>query len=141
MNETQVIIELPITAFEQLQVAAREQHRSVREVARDLILRELPGLPSLPPDVNTELAAFADLSSEVLWLLARSTLTEAEQQELAWLNDEAQRHPLTQSEAARQQALVEAYDRVLVRRAQAAALLKMRGFDLSDPRILQPSSA
>src|SRR5687768_17452630 len=103
MSETQVTVELPITAFEQLQVAAREQHRSVREVARDLILRELPGLPSLPPDVNTELAAFADLSSEVLWLLARSTLTEAEQQELAQLNDEAQRRPLTKNEESRQQ--------------------------------------
>ena len=140
MSETQVTVELPVAVFEQLQVAAREQHRSIREIVRDLVLRELPGLPSLPPDVKTELAAFTGLSNEVLWLLARSTMTEAEQQELARLNDEAQRRPLTEAEQARQQALVEVYDRVLLRRAQAVALLKARGSDLSTPTVLQASS-
>ena len=138
MSETQVTVELPVAVFEQLQVAAREQHRSIREIVRDLVLRELPGLPSLPPDVKTELAAFTGLSNEVLWLLARSIMTEAEQQELARLNDEAQRRPLTEAEQVRQQALVEVYDRVLLRRAQAAALLKARGSDLS-PIATSPS--
>jgi hypothetical protein len=132
MSDAVVTVELPVTAFEQLQGVAREQQRSVQEVVRDLILRELPGLPP-PPDAQAELAAFASLSDEALWLLARSTLPKAQQQELARLNDEAQRRALTEVEQARQQALVEAYDRTLLRRAQAAALLKSRGFDLSDP--------
>ncbi len=130
MSDPVVTVELPMTAFEQLQGVAREQQRSVQEVVRDLILRELPGLPPLPPDAQAELAAFANLSDEVLWLLARSTLPKAQQQELARLNDEAQRRALTEVEQAYQQALVEAYDRTLLRRAQAAALLKSRGFDL-----------
>lgn len=137
MSDTQVMVELPVAAFEQLQVAAREQHRSVPEVVRDLILQELPGLPPLPLDVQTELSVFAGLSNEVLWLLARSTLAEAEQQELARLNNKAQRRLLTEAEQAHQQALIDVYDRVMVRRAQAVALLKLRGFDLSDPTILQ----
>jgi len=49
----------------------------------------VPLLPALPQDVEAELAAFANLSDEVLWFLARSTLTEAEQEELATLNDVA----------------------------------------------------
>ena len=141
MSDTLVMVELPVAAFEQLQVVAREQQRSVREVARDLILRELPGLPPLPPDVQTELAAFAHLSDVILWLVARSALPQTQQQELARLNDAAQRRALTEVEQARQQTLVEAYDRTLLRRAQAAVVLKSRGFDLSDPAVLQDPAA
>jgi len=58
----------------------------------------VPLLPALPQDVEAELAAFTNLSDEVLWLLARNTLTEAEQEELATLNDVAQQRSLTQAE-------------------------------------------
>jgi hypothetical protein len=136
MSTTFVTIELPANAFKKLQETAHQQHRSINEVARDLILRELPDLPPLPPELQTELAAFANLSNEVLWVLARSTLTEPQQQELAKLNDEAQRRLLTEVEQNRQQILIDIYNRVLVHRAHAAALLRARGYDLADPTIL-----
>lgn len=137
MPTVQVTVELPETALEQLQQVSRQQRRSVPEVMRDLVLQELPGLPPLPQDMERELAAFAALSDDLLWLLARSTMTTGQQQELATLNDEAQRRTLTPAEQERQQTLVDQYDRVMVRRAQAAALLKNRGYDLSDPAVLQ----
>ena len=34
-----------------------------------------PELPSLPEDVEAELASFSQLSDDVLWLIARITLT------------------------------------------------------------------
>lgn len=71
----------------------------------------------------------------MLWILARSTLTEAKQKELTTLNSQAQR-PLMQEEQARQQALVDAYDGIMVRRAQMALLLKLRGYYLADPAVL-----
>ena len=90
----------------------------------------------MPQDVEAELAAFTSLSDDVLWLLARSTLTEVEQEELAALNSQAKQRPLTQEEQSRQQALLDTYDRLIVCRAQAALLLKLRGYDLSDPAVL-----
>ncbi|MEW5987000.1 MAG: hypothetical protein AB1791_10240 [Chloroflexota bacterium] len=117
---------------------AHRQRRSVPDVVREMVTRKLPWLPSLPQAVEVELAAFATLSDDVLWLLARSTLTEAEQKELAEWNAQAKQRNLTAEEQSRQQALVEAYDRVLVRRAQAAHLLKLRGYNLSDPAALRP---
>lgn len=141
MIDTSVTVKLPEEAFEQLQSVARRQHRSVHDVVQDLVLRELPGLPPLPQNVEEELAAFSSLSDDVLWMLARSTLTKDQQRELANLNAEAQRRPFPDKEKDRQQALLEAYDRVLVRRARAAALLKARGYDLSDPAVLQTPSA
>lgn len=134
LTNTTMTVELPATALEQLEMIARQQQRSVLELVRDLILRALPGLPQ---DVKDELATFASLSDDVLWLLARSTLAKEQRQELADLNHKAQRSPLTKEEKARQQVLIDKYDRVLVRRAEAARLLKSRGYDLSDPAVLQ----
>ena len=127
-------VELPAMAVEQLRGMAQQQRRSVRDIVQDLILRALPGLPQ---EVKDELATFAQLSDDVLWLLARTTLPEKEQQELADLNDKAQRRSLTEPEAQRQQALVEQYHRVMVRRAEAARILKSRGHDLSAPDVLR----
>ncbi len=126
-----VTIELPLAIFERLEHNARQQRRSIPDVIRDMVLQDVSNLPPLPSDVEAELAAFANLSDDVLGLLARSTLTETQQSELAHLNHLAQQRPLTREESARQQELGNAYDRVLVRRAQAAALLKSRGYDLS----------
>lgn len=123
-----VTVELPQAAFEQLRSAARLQNRPLAEVVKDIVLRELPEQPALPADVELELATFAQLSDDVLWMIARSTLTPQQQRKLASLNDKAQRRPLTQAEQTQQQQLIDAYDRAMVRRAQAAYVLKQRGW-------------
>jgi len=92
----------------------------------------------LPDDVESELAAFPHLSDEVLWLVARSTLTAAEQRALAILNQAAKTRHLEAVEIARLETLLGLYDRLLVRRAQAAASLQQRGYDLCNPQVLQP---
>jgi len=137
MGDIAVTVELPRTILEHLQETARQQRRSVPEVVRDLVVRQTPGLPALPPNVEKELAAFANLSGGVLWLLARTTLPVEDQRELAALNEQAQVRQLTQAELARQQTLIDGYDYVMLRRAHAADILKSRGYDLSDPKILQ----
>jgi paraquat-inducible protein B len=123
-------VKLPSNIFEQLRYIAHQQQRSVNDIARDLIAN---ALSELPQDVKDEIKTFANLSDDVLWLLARSTLPQSQQKELAQLNEEAQRRSLTQTEEQRQQTLLNQYDRVIVRRAEAARLLKARGYDLSDP--------
>lgn len=131
MTETTVVVTLPSETIEHLKHVARQQQRSVSELVRDLVVQEVPGLPLLPHDVEQELAAFDHLSDESLWLLAQAVLSPEQQQELATLNELAQQRPLTAGETNRQQALVDAYDRALVRRAQAVFTLKARGHDLS----------
>lgn len=130
MADALLQIALPTEALEHLQQLADAQQRTVDEVVRDLLLQELSGLPPLPVAVEAELAALESLSDDALWLLADSTLTDSQQQELAALNDAAQQRPLTEAEAQRQQELIDAYNRLLVRRAHAASILKGRGHDL-----------
>jgi hypothetical protein len=122
-------IELPTEALAQLEEVARQQQRTVDELVRAMILHELPGLPSLPEDVEAELAAFDQLSDDVLWLLARNVLPNAQQEELAQLNEESQGRDLTAEEIERQRILLDAYHRALIRRAEAVAILQGRGHD------------
>jgi len=91
----------------------------------------VPTPSPLPADLASELAAFEHLSDDVLWLLATSTLSAEEQEELALLNEAAQQREVTLGERERQDMLLDAYDRVLVRRAHAAAILKGRGHDIN----------
>jgi hypothetical protein len=137
-RSTPITIDLPAPIAEQLEEEATRQKIHVRELVREIILEHWSGLPSLPDDVEAELAAFHQLSDNLLWLIARTTLTVDEQAELADLNDEAQSRYLSHDEEARRDVLLEAYDRVMLRRAQAAAILQSRGYDLSDPSVLKP---
>ena len=136
---TAITLELPPAAYEQLRRTASRQNRPVAEVVREIVLREIPDLPPLPADVEAELATFSHLSNDVLWLIARSNLTRQQQEALATLNDQAQRRPLIANEQSQQTELITAYDRTLIRRAQAALVLKQRGYDLSDPAVLKTS--
>jgi hypothetical protein len=131
VTETTVVVTLPSETVEQLERFARQQQRSVSELVRDLVVQEVPGLLLLPHNVEQELAAFDYLSDDSLWLLAQTVITPQQQQELAALNEVAQQRPLTEEEANRQQVLVDAYDRALVRRAQAVSTLKARGHELT----------
>jgi len=125
-------VELPSETFERLEEVARQQRRSVDEIVRAMILQELPELPPLPHALETELEAFGRLSDDVLWLLAKNTLSPSQQAELAELNELSQQRDLTSVEQGRQQTLLALYHQVLVRRAQAAVILKARGHDLDE---------
>jgi hypothetical protein len=134
---TPFTVDLPGLLANEIEITARRQQRSPSDILRELIIQSWSALPALPDDVEAELAAFTNLSDDVLWLLARSTLTQAEQEALAHLNSQAKQNPLTPQEEARLDSLLQAYDRAMVRRAQAVLLLKARGYDVSDPNTLQ----
>ena len=94
-------------------------------------------MPTLPDEIEAELTAFTSLSDDVLWLLARSTLPETEQERLAELNYQAKQRDLTEAEETERDRLLDSYNRVMVRRAEAALLLKARGYDLANTNVLQ----
>jgi rhodanese-related sulfurtransferase len=130
MLQSPVTVHLPNTTLDQLRRTARQQRKTVEDVVRDLVVREVTPLPSLPDDVEEELAAFQHLSVDVLLLLAQNTLSPEQQNEIAQLNQEAQQRTLAPSEQNKQDHLVALYERVLVRRAEASKILKERGYDL-----------
>lgn len=96
-------------------------------------------LPPLPVPLAEELTAFAQLSTEVLWILARTTLTEQQRIELANLNRKAQQaEGLTVVEQQRQIELA-LYQNSMVRRAKALDLLQQRGHDITPLITISPT--
>ncbi len=71
------------------------------------------------------------LSDEALWAAAQPSLAPAQRQRLEQLNHIGGERPFTEAEAAEQAALLEAYDRSVLRRAQALAVLAQRGHPIS----------
>jgi predicted transcriptional regulator len=134
---TALTVELPDAVVQRLEATARAHQKTVKDVVRDILAQERASAPALPVEIEEELAAFASLSDDVLWLLACGTLSPAAQEELAELNNTAKLCQLSSAELDRQQTLVDAYDRMMVRRARAVQILMQRGYNLTDPRVLQ----
>ncbi|HRW09451.1 MAG TPA: hypothetical protein P5121_30325 [Caldilineaceae bacterium] len=127
-----VTIELPLPTYQQLAAAAQRRHRPIPEYVQQLLAQESAVLPPLPTTLADELSAFTQLSSDVLWILAQSVLTESQRLELANLNEKAQQvEGLTVMEERRQEELVTIYENNLVRRTKALDLLRRRGEDIS----------
>lgn len=133
-----VTLDLPENFIDDIKSEAQSQRRSVADVLRELVLKNWQATPKLPIDVEMELDAMSNLSDEVLWLLARNTLPISEQDALARLNAAAKERGLDPEEQSLLDNLVEQYERMLIRRAQAAALLGKRGHDMSSPKVLHP---
>lgn len=91
-----------------------------------------PAFASVSTNLNVPLAQMAYLNDAALWQAARSTLASEQRERLATLHEAQQRRPLSIEEQVEEQALLKLYREVVLVRAQAAVLLKQRGYDVSD---------
>lgn len=130
MPEKTIAVQLPESAFRKLQRAAELTYRSVDDVLVSTIDAALTAPPDLPPDLANELGAMRLLSDDALWAAVQPSLSPAEQHRLRQLNHIAGERSLTEAEAAEQTALIEAYHRSVLRRAQALAILTQRGYSI-----------
>lgn len=139
MPEKTITVKLPEPAFRKLQRAAELTYRSVDEILTSTINATLVAPPDLPSDLADELAAMHLLSDEALWAAVAPSLSPAEQRRLEQLNHFAGERSLTQAETEEQTALLKAYHRSILRRAQALAILAQRGHSIS-PNNLSPDA-
>lgn len=129
--QSSVAIELPLPTYQQLAAAAQRRHRPIPEYVQQLLAQDEAVVPPLPATLVEELAAFDQLSSNVLWILAQRVLSEKQRIELADLNDKAQQSTgLTITEEHRQAELIALYEKNIVRRTKALELLRQRGEDV-----------
>ncbi len=127
MSQT-LTITLPDSVFKILTGMAELTYRTVDEVVLSAVETTVIS-PDLPGDIASELASMPTFSDEKLWAAIKPTFSEYEQSRLTQLSE--LERPLTRMEEAEQATLLRAYDRSVLRRAQALALLKQRGHDLS----------
>jgi hypothetical protein len=131
MTERTLTVTLPEHTFLRLQKAAEVTYRSVDDLLATTIDATLSAPSNLPEALANELAALHLLGDEALWAAVLPSLSPAEQHRLAQLNHIGGERDLTTAESAEQAALLQAYYRSMLRRAQAIAILKQRGHNIS----------
>jgi plasmid stability protein len=131
-------LKVPDTLFQRLRQQAEAAERSVEDEALDVLATAVPSNDELSSELAETLFGLSLLNDQALWQAARSHLAAETVKELEWLNLKQQREGLTESEAEKLDLLIYQYERVMLVRAQAAVLLKERGYDISN---LQPGRA
>ena len=124
MNQT-LTVNLPGDLYVRIKKRADDAQRSVEDEAVELLAATVSAEP------DSALASLDLLDNEAVERAARSRLAVELASELETLHLKQQREGLTAAESGRCAELVRAYERAMLVRAQAAAVLKKRGVDVS----------
>jgi len=126
-----VTLHVPSPLYEQLKRRAAQAQRTVEAELLDVVATAVPVGDDLPADLAEALSPLALLDDAALWRAARSQLAEEAVAEIEDLHFKRQQEELNDAEAETLRGLVRQYERTMLVRAQAAALLKARGHDVS----------
>ena len=133
-----ITLNLPKTVYKQIQRAAEKAQRPVDEVLIEAVTAVAPVMDTASEKLRAALAQMAYLNDAALWQAARATMSPDQRERLEALHHQQQRQGLTDEERTEEQALLALYRETLLIRAQAAVLLKQRGYDVSDPQQFTP---
>jgi len=131
MNSQTVTLELPEPLYERLRNRAAQSQRSIEAEARETLASALQESDSLPADLEAAITPLALLSDAELWQAGCTRLSQETVEQLEELNLKRQREGLTEAEEATAAGFIHQYERVMLIRAEAAALLKQRGHDVA----------
>lgn len=129
-------IDLPESVYRQVQLQSHHSQRTVAEEVVATVINALPANTEISPGIDEELTALEYLSEEELWDAARMKVPLEINERKQILVEKQQREGLLPSEISEAQSLSHYHDRVMLIRAKAAILLKLRGEDISS---LNPS--
>jgi hypothetical protein len=114
---------------------ARQIAENSDEAVEAILIRHLETafsqrIPALPPEEQNELDALTHLSDDALWTIAREQMAARKQARMQTLMDANSNGSITDEEHQELAQLVEQGQRLMLRKAQAAALLTERGFQV-----------
>jgi hypothetical protein len=130
-------LNVPSPLYDHLKQLAAQTQRSVEEETLEALATAVPQGTSLSAELQEAMASLVEQDDQTLVEAARSHLANDVSSELQALHHKRQREGLSRVEATRLADLVGRYERHMLVSAQAAALLKARGRDVS--RLLNPS--
>jgi plasmid stability protein len=138
MTTQDVTLSLPALLYQKLKARAEQTQRSIEAEALDALVASVTVSDQLPSDLEASLAQLTYLNDAALWQAARSTMLPEQRERLEELHHKQQREGLSPQEQAENQKLLALYRETILVRAQAAVLLKQRGYDMSDPAVVVP---
>ncbi len=134
-------LDIPDALYQRARQIAEETAQSIDRVLLErlhtLFLTEADTepVPALAPDEESELAALRSLSDDALWTIARERLPEDVSARMETLMDRNSAGTITSVEYEELETLVERGQRLMVRKSEAAALLKSRGYKVSPQQL------
>jgi hypothetical protein len=129
MSQT-VTLELPDTIYQPAQRMAKAIQSSLTEVLVNALKASLPALEGVSSTLATELVNLEQLDDDALWQVMLSRVSANQQKKLNHLLQKNKRGSLTESERVELAALQNEADRIMLRKARAAVLLRFRGHRL-----------
>lgn len=124
-----ITLSLPEDVSVKIRSIARETNQTVEQILLNYLKDLSEPLPVLPADIQDELKALQYLSDDTLWTIARDQMAEDIQNRAHVLMQKNNQEALTQLEQAELDQLVERADRLMLRKAEAASILRKRGHD------------
>lgn len=130
MSTQTVTLQIPDELYAQFRQRADRAQRSVEAEVLTVLAEAVSGSDELPPELAQAIEPLAQFGERELWEAARGRLPEDVSAELQSLHLKQQRDGLSNPERERADALCLEYDRAMLVRARAAALLKERGYEV-----------
>ena len=130
MTSQSITIQLPDPVYQHISQRARRKQRTVEDEVLSVVVNTLPTFEDLPADLVDSLTQLGFLTDAELWQVARSMLPARESQQMQRLVSKQQRQGLTLREQRRAEDLLAHFHRSMLVRAQAALLLKERGYNI-----------
>lgn len=126
-----MLVPLPENLYLRLQQVAQATQQSFTDVLLHAVqVGSPPNWEEAPAEFQADLASLDRLNDEALWQVARSRRTEVEMVRYQELLDKNAAGTLTEAERNELTGLRTEADRFVLRKAQAAALLRWRGHKL-----------
>jgi hypothetical protein len=123
----QIVLTIPEDISARARQIAETTEQPVEQVLIDHLKSLSIPLPALPPEEQAELDALHQLSDDALWTIAREQMPDDVQTRAHALMDKNSRGTITDDERAELEKLVERADRLMLRKAEASAILRERG--------------
>ena len=136
MTDRVITLVLSERAYESARRIAETNAQPIEQILQQRLESVLPS--SLPLDEKTELSALKLLSDDALWTIAREQMPRDQQERLRVLLALNKRSDLMPSETSELDDLLSRSDQVMLRKAEAAALLTERGYTVIPKEMAAP---
>ena len=126
MATHQVTLALPEPVYRLAEQTAAAAKRPMEILLVEALVATLPPISGLPEKIANEVADFVGLKDDILLTIAAETLSSTQQQQLTQLLSKNSEGTLTKKEQSTLNQLMDEYWRVILRKAQARAILVQR---------------
>ena len=128
MVTQQITIELPEPVMRQLTRIAAATHQSIETLVTQSVLSNLPpSTDNAPPELQADLLAMQELSTEELYAIAQAQTEPAQHERHTELLQKNEADQLSPEERQELSALRQSTDHLMLRKAYAWSLLRWRG--------------